>query len=369
VQETWIVAFHNPLHAHVRLIAAAGLFGLVAMLGCEEPLDVPRRRLMVGDGGAAVVGLAIDGEACMTNEECESGHCDDAICCADGDCCRRPDDCPASDDGMMAVCDDPANCQGRRGAVSCSKKFKCEPRDDFEDDSACTEEVEAISCDPFLPVHCTGDEEQDAPECPDECEDDNDCLEEANCYDGVCMPDSAAAAPCDDNADCVTGYCNGGICCESGTCCTDVIDCGAPEFNSAATCDEMPSCQGFRGVPACENNQCTTKRVNDDSACNGTIVANACGDGEDVRCSGERDQRPNPQPCASGTCSQNYECARTSYCQARTCTPDLPNGDSCSSPDMCQSGHCEEDVCCSYDCCAVENRCPGAPACAEDMKC
>jgi hypothetical protein len=341
---------------------------LVSLLGCEEPLHVPPRKLMFGDADAGPTGLAVNGDSCTANEECESGHCEDAICCPDGDCCRTADQCPAID-GMMAVCDDPAACQGKRGAVNCSKKtFRCEPRDDFEDDTACTEEVE-MSCGQFLPVHCTGEEEQDAPECPDGCKDDSECVEEANCFEGVCVADSVAAASCEDDDDCVTGRCRNDVCCASGTCCKDVSDCEGPDFNMPATCEEVPTCQGFRGVPACENSECTTKRVEDDTACNGTVVANDCGDGEDVRCSGEREQGQNPQSCASGTCSQNYECARTWYCQRGVCTPDVPNGDSCSSPDMCQSGHCAEDICCSYDCCAVENRCPDAPACPEDKKC
>jgi hypothetical protein len=371
VQETRIVASRLPFSAYVGLVGGIALFLLVSMLGCEEPLDVPPRMFKtVADAGSAESGLAVNGDPCTTDDECESAHCDNSICCADGNCCRRPADCPATD-GIMAVCDDPAACQGKRGAVSCSKKtFQCEPRDDADDDSACTDKIVAISCDPFQPVHCTGERDQEAPVCPDECKSDSDCLDEAHCFERNCVPDAVAAQSCKKDGDCVSGHCSNGICCASGTCCKDVSDCQAPEFNTAATCDSPPSCQGFHGVPACENSQCTAKHVNDDSACDGTVVANDCGAATDVFCSGEREQGSNPRACPSGRCSQDVECPRTAHCQMGMCMPDLPNGESCSSPDMCQSGHCADDICCSYDCCAVENRCPAAPTtCPEDVKC
>jgi hypothetical protein len=369
VQETWIVASGNPLKARTRLLGGIGLLALVAMLGCEEPLHVPRRVLKGPDGGAAAVELAANGDSCTADDECASGHCDNAICCPDGNCCHRSRDCPATD-GMMAVCNDEPACQGKRGVVECSKQFQCEARDDSDDDSACTEEIEALRCDPFLPVHCTGERDQDVPECPTECEEDSECVEEAHCFEGSCVPDVVAAASCVNDGDCVTGHCSNNICCASGTCCTDVSECQAPEFSLPPTCDEASSCQGTRGVPACENSQCSVKHIQDDSGCNATVVARDCGEAADVLCSGERSQGTNGIPCASGRCSQNYECARTAYCRMGMCTPDVPNGESCSSPDMCQSGHCEDDICCSHDCCpGVENRCPDVEVCPEKKEC
>jgi hypothetical protein len=127
-------------------------------------------------------------------------------------------------------------------------------------------------------------------------------------------------------------------------------------------------CQGTRGDPACEAHQCTTKKVNDDSACDGTVAASECSGGSQVKCSGDRIQR-TPPPCpAEKRCYSDNDCDRTAFCMIGACVPDNANGESCTTPAMCQSGHCEGSLCCTYDCCDMKNRCPGAP-CAEATNC
>lgn len=347
----------------------AGLSCVVYLLvlgACEESLKLPSRRLgsALGDGGKPE--LVQNGDPCSADEQCASAHCNHELCCDSGECCQQAEDCPTID-GMGAVCD-MSTCQGTRGVASCSDDFRCEVNDGVEDDSACARDMVASTCGLYASVSCNGKTEQSKPKCLTECSDEEDCDQDAHCQDGACMPDLAEGASCAANGDCSSDHCDNGLCCASGTCCNSVEDCIAADPSSTvASCDTAAMCQGTRPVPACEAHQCTTKKINDDSACDRTIIANDCNGGPPVKCSGDRDQR-TPPPCAGVPCSQDFGCARTAFCMRGTCTPDYSNGDTCTSPDMCQSGHCENDVCCSYDCCDMQNRCPGAP-CAEETEC
>lgn len=345
------------------------LLGLSLLAGCDEPLVSGTRRLPTLDGGASmsmstpVTGLALDGEACAMDDDCNSGHCDQDTCCESGACCRENEDCKLED---ALVCDQVSTCQGHRKITVCGLRFQCEEREPDDDDSACTAEMEADGCGLYASAHCNGKERQMAPSCPDTCDDDSGCDEAAHCNaEGECEPDLSASAGCHSDSDCVSGHCNNDICCEAGDCCNSPADCDPEKFATAATCDTPASCQGTRGVPVCEKHQCGTRKIADDSGCDLTVVANDCEGEGDVKCLGGRQQQ-SPPPCAGGSCRSIYDCSRSAFCDAGTCVPDRANGEACSAPDMCQSGHCET-TCCSLDCCDPEHRC--ASMACDDVQC
>lgn len=334
-------------------------------LACQDPLVLPTRSAVPLPDSGVQAGLGLDGEACEMGLDCESGNCKNQICCASGECCREDADCRTSKKAG-ATCDQPGTCQGHKVQAVCGDDFRCKESEPRDDDSACTAEVEANSCGPYATVKCNGMAKQTAPRCPESCDSDDECDKEAHCADNVCVPDLGDAAKCATDGDCTSGHCSNQVCCESGTCCNSVADC-ADEDVSEATCDMPAICSGSRAIPACEKHQCTTTKIADDSACDLTVVANECGGMGPVKCLGGREQSP-PPPCAGGTCRQYYDCARSAFCQAGRCVPDSANGERCTSADMCQSGHCEMQLCCSYDCCDNEKtRCPDAPCAAEVM--
>jgi hypothetical protein len=111
--------------------------------------------------------------------------------------------------------------------------------------------------------------------------------------------------------------------------------------------------------------------VDDDSACNYSVVANDCGDGPDVKCRGGVDQR-EPPACASGTCGgfTGATCGQDAFCYQGTCRPDQPNGERCPDDGACQSGHCENNVCCEDGaCCTDDSQCTPIRECHDPLGC
>lgn len=308
-----------------------------------------------------------DGERCNSDAECESEHCSNQICCAMGDCCQTEQDCPMQ---PTAVCDEKTTCQGTRGSQTCSR-FRCRARDGVEDDSACDASIVADDCGPYLPVSCTGKADQEPPECADSCKDDNACDSDAHCEDGECVPDEKDGEACDNDSQCISGHCNNQLCCKEGDCCTEASQCSAAQYGNAGTCNDPKTCQGTRGVPACERFQCATVEQDDDSACNRNVIADDCGEAPDVKCRGSVEQEA-PAPCASGTCGGfgGSSCNAEAFCWQGECVPDQPNGEGCPDDGACQSGHCGNNVCCEAgECCENDSQCGATTKCTDTEHC
>ncbi|KAB2962305.1 MAG: hypothetical protein F9K16_09405 [Thermoanaerobaculia bacterium] len=152
-----------------------------------------------------------DGIACSFDDDCLSGHCQNGSCCPAGDCCSVAGDCAGYDD--PPVCTDPSTCQGLRGEAVCNC-YECSTISDVPDDSACTSDVQAQSCSPYLPVFCNGLPEQSPPACPTSCVGDAECIPDAHC-DGTCEFDLVLGVACDEASDCISGFCVDGVCCDS----------------------------------------------------------------------------------------------------------------------------------------------------------
>jgi hypothetical protein len=164
-------------------------------------------------------------------------------------------------------------------------------------------------------------------------------------------------------ADCVSGHCDGGVCCTSGNCCLAPSDCPA-SYVAAPVCDLARRCQGHRMDATCEANVCGTVRVEDDSACGPTTLANRCGYYPAVYCTGEPLQ---VEPACADTCSasgpdDDASCDAIAHCDDGLCVGDQPDGGPCDEASDCQSGICTDGVC-RTPCAGVANCPPGMPYC------
>ena len=310
-----------------------------------------------------------DGGPCDEDSDCSSEHCQGDFCCVDGDCCAAASDCP---EGYSAppICEDAVTCQGSRVDATCDDAM-CGSAG-VDDDSACDAGVEAQGCGPFVAVYCAGGEGQAPPQCPLTCAVDAQCDAAAHC-DGTCVVDVPDGGGCDEASDCLSGHCEGGLCCApGGDCCNAPADC--PEgYGAAATCDFKATCQGTKDKAICVGHVCATQPdVADDSACTTAVEAKGCGPFPAVYCAGGVAQ---DEPLCADGCGGHGDCDVAAWCDGAVCQPDLPDGGSCGEDAQCVSGHCQNGFCCGGgDCCAAAANCPAAlyaepAACLDASQC
>lgn len=202
------------------------------------------------------------------------------------------------------------------------------------------------------------------------------CSSNADCTTGkycdMATRKCAATRPlgigCTAAAQCGSGYCIEGVCCESscGTVCQSCLAankaggadgyCGPvkdgfdPKSNcsDAGGCSTDGQCDGkgacrFRpagtscGPTTCSSNSVTGK------ICNGSGV---CIDGSGKDCA--------PYICAASKCStpckSDSDCVAGNFCDGGTCKRQLANGSNCAASGDCSSGLCVDGVCCNSAC-------------------
>jgi len=154
----------------------------VLLAGCQ--LLLPDLDAVDGDTGS---NLALNGESCAADGDCESEHCQNDICCNQGSVC----------------CEESSVCSGN------------------------------MACDT---AHH---------ECFEECsyedtEYDHSCAEGYHCDANECFEDIAVGG-CDEDSDCVSNLCINDYCCEhAGLCCFDDDDC--PELFDGCATDNTYTC-------------------------------------------------------------------------------------------------------------------------------
>jgi hypothetical protein len=159
---------------------------------------------------------------------------------------------------------------------------------------------------------------------PLECDDDNDCTDDAFDPDlGACLHAPRDGEICDDGSACTAGdRCDGSACRGEGIACDDGIPCTRDVCDPAAGCDVIP----------------------DDDAC-----------ADDVPCSldlcvpGVGCQNP---PAPDNTiCGEIVPCETLPICLSQVCTPlPIPDGAPCSDGDVCSlEDRCEAGVCVGTD--------------------
>jgi len=169
-----------------------------------------------GSAGADVSGTGVGGttpkmlgEACTNGSECASTFCVDDVCCAQ-ECSAACERCDAG--------------------------------------GACVVEAATATCGPY---HCDGIN----PSCPSSCDATSDCAASYFCSVGITntCDSTNGASFCNQHADCSSGDCNGGVCCNTSGCtgvcrsCNSshtgfangycgLIDVGDPEGDCGALC-------------------------------------------------------------------------------------------------------------------------------------
>ena len=179
------------------------------------------------------------------------------------------------------------------------------------------------------------------------------------------IPTRPLAAACTGSAECESGFCVDGVCCESA--CVDVcrsckltdsegrcspLPAGVPDprggcsQEAAATCGFDGACNGAGG---CRRHPAGT--VCRPGACSGVAgertLPGTC-DGNGV-CSEPRAQSCMPYACVAGecraTCSGPADCAPGSTCTSGSCGK-RALGATCAQGLECNSGNCVDGVCC-----------------------
>ncbi len=242
-----------------------------------------------------------NGTTCSADNRCLSGHCVDGVCC-DTACEGACDACNLSaSEGTCSLAPD-----GSAGSPSCS---------------------------PYL---CPGN----SATCATACRSNADCASGHFCSMrsteiGTCEALLENGLRCAADAECVSGHCADGVCCD--TACDGACD----SCNQASTrpghCSPVPA--GSPGDPACAP-----------YLCDGSLLA----------CPRE--------------CSSNADCIDGHWCtdmRPSRCEEKRPNGSACTVDASCQSGHCVDGVCCDSSCdgscnacnlAGLEGRCSLAPA-------
>jgi hypothetical protein len=337
--------------------------------------------------------LVADGVACAAAGDCASGTCLGGMCC-DQPCTGACVACTAAEKGSGAngVCGpiaagaDPKNgcavdpqascgttgaCDGAGQCAFYAAGSSCQP-------STCAAGVlGAATCSgggacvhtqkPCAPYVCA-----DATSCSTSCASDAACAASAWCRtsDQTCQPDGPLGATCASAAQCQSGSCVEGVCCDgpcNGTCqsCTaagktsgadgtcglakagmdphaDCADEGTAACNYDGTCDGLGACKKYSAGTACGPTSCTAN-TQTGYACNGT---GSCLAGASVECT--------PYACAAGvcltSCAGGTDCAMAFFCAGGTCVAQSKNGISCATADECLSGHCVDGFCCNGPC-------------------
>jgi hypothetical protein len=119
----------------------------------------------------------------------------------------------------------------------------------------------------------------------------------------------AGGQACTIAADCASGFCVDGVCCDRA--CTATCE-SCNQSGKAGTCTAIAS-----GAPA--HGSCAPYA---------TCASGAC----------------------ASTCATTADCASTSYCKAPSCVARVANGTSCTAGEQCLSGSCVDGVCCDRAC-------------------
>ena len=259
----------------------------------------------------------LDGGVCNDASQCQSAHCQNGYCCKDGDCCATALDCGTY--ARAAQCDSQTTCQGTRVDAFCHPTAKTCSGVTVPDDHMCAA-LQSNDCGPYPPVFCTAEIDQPADQaarCSTSCTSDNGCDASAHCSGnpGTCMPDSWPGGYCNNNTDCLSGFCIDHVCCATdcqGAC----RACNLP--GKEGTCSYIPVGQDPDGE--CPGVSCAGYYWgwSGDSCYRKADVTAAA-----ASCNGMGACRTVAQECAAQTASGSVTTTCDNYCQdptTGTCT-------------------------------------------------
>jgi len=336
-------------------------------------------------------GLKPLGAACMAGSECNSGFCAQGVCCKTS-CAGNCMSCALTGTGgtcsTVPAGQDPLNQCADQGATGCGTDGTCDgsggcrnyvsgtvcaaatcsgsnytPQRTCDGAGTC-QGATAISCGAYT---CGGTT------CRTTCGADADCIAPNICNAGQCTK-KPLGLTCAAGTECASGLCQQGVCCSSsctGTCrscaltgtagtCTFVpvgadplnqcTDNGAAGCGTDGTCDGAGGCRLYAAGTICVAQSCTGSTYSPARTCNGTGV-----------CQTTSLSQCDPYVCGTGgtclmTCASTADCTSPNTCLANSCGK-KPIGATCGGATECNSGFCEQGVCCATACSGICRSC------------
>ena len=346
------------------------------------------------DGGCGAGGAnRANGLACTCSSECESNFCVEGFCCnraCDGTCetcaqatslgmCTpvaagvKPRDASQCRTDLQTSCGQDGTCDGQGACRLYPAGVVCTAGtcDGAEIgggqvcDGAGVCRAGAITvCAPYLCSKTTN-------QCLATCSTNADCVSGEMCLGGSCGP-KGHGVPCGGDAECGSGHCTDGVCCDSacGGACQSCNQVGA-----VGTCTPTPAGQGH---PLCleqDPSTCGTTGVCDGQGGCTSYPANtpcavaACTDstsGNSVRtcdglgtCLAAKSFTCGNFACVKGACTEScttqsdcapgHSCTIATGSTVGTCGKKV-DGQSCTANADCVNGNCADGVCCSTTC-------------------
>ena len=324
------------------------------------------------------------GGACTDPAECNSGFCEEGACCSAackgicqscglagtaGTCSTIPAgqdplgqcaDSGATTCGLDGTCDGAGACRKYLAGTTCTAPTcaAASERATAKCDGAGVCVAGAVrACTPFI---CGPNA------CATTCAVATDCAQDYTCIGGTCTKKSGGAV-CTTAAECATGNCEQGVCCDKacpGPCtacnlagtagvCSNVpagqdplnqcTDQGAPSCGNDGACNGAGACRNYASGTSCAAGSCTGSTLTLASLCDG---AGKCVAGTTQMC--------DPFLCGTGgtcksTCAANTDCTTGNLCLMTSCGK-KPAGGTCTATTDCMSGFCQQGICCMTAC-------------------
>jgi hypothetical protein len=376
----------NACTAAKRGQGADGTCGTI-LVGMDPDNECPGAASCSGSSSCSLFG---NGTACTIDSECSSGFCVDGVCCnsvcnsscqactaakkgsgTNGTCGNiasgsDPDDeCPGAE-----ACNGGGLCKLPNGAA-CTAASDC--LTNFCVDGVCCNATCTGACQACTAVKKGSGADGTCSNIATGTDPDNECGGAASCNGSGACALFANGTACAIGAECSTGNCVDGVCCNSacnGTC----QACTATKKGSGAdgTCgnivvntdpdDECPGTQICNGSAAC-------KAINADACtANSDCLSNFCADGVccNAACTGACQACTGAKKGsgADGTCGNiamgtdpDDECFGSYSCNGSGACALLTNGTACTTGSECVSGNCVDGVCCNTACNALCQAC------------
>ena len=310
-------------------------------------------------------GLACTADACNPGTGCThtpiAGCCTSNTACSDGNACNGTETCNLTTHTCTAgtpiacgdgnVCNGTETCNPQTGGCQSGPPLACDDANPCTTDgcnttTGCTH-VNLANGTPCGDANvCNGTETCQNGQCsagsPPVCNDGNVCNGTETCNPQTgCQP--GTPLNCNDGNPCTTDTCNAASGCQhapsaNGTSCSDGNAC-----NGAETC-QGGSCTAGTPLVCNDGNVCTTDGCSPASGCTFTNNTAPCSDGNGCTvgdtCSGGSCVPGAPQNCSDGNACTDDLCDSTLGCVHADNSSTCNDGNTCSAPDVCNSGTC-----------------------------
>jgi hypothetical protein len=335
-----------------------------------------------------------DGQSCEQSSECQHNHCVDKVCC-DQACAGACRSCalaatmgrctpiaagtadprnmctamPQSSCGTNGKCDGNGGCAPWPVGTLCADET-CNPAGNlYKAPSQCNSAGQCVppdllACSPYI---CNGTR------CFNACTNDSQCVPPNICVNNSCGLKELGAS-CSAGTECKSTFCAQGVCCDkacntacksciAGTAgnCTDVTGSatdptGMCPVTDPSTCGTNGKCQAGacqKWIPGTGCMPATCPSTNNlftaQSTCDG---AGTCVVPGTMACF---PYRCDTTACKA-SCMSDADCLAPARCTNGSCGLS-PIGGICASKDQCQSGYCEQGICCQTACTGICKSC------------